>query len=357
MPRRLVRTGFQCQSQFGSNETESYCRFGETYDTASTFTPILDENFRISYADGESLTGIMGYEKVTLANITVYNQTIGVVDQAAWNGDGVSSGLVGLAYPALTSAYNGTNITADTRASKVPYNPIFTNMYTYGNVEPLFTMTLKRGDGNSTLAIGGLPPAEPGYENAEFTSVPIEIMQLNPGSDPVFKTQNSYYTITPDGFVYRNATSSGSGNWTLTPGGPANYTSSSDAQAPEEILTTNYPTIVDSGTSLVFLPQAQVLYVNAAFDPPATQDLESGYSVIPCNATAPEFGVIIAGKNFYINSEDMILDLGLGNGMCASGVQNGGGGVNILGDVFMRNVIAVFDVGAAQMRFAPHVYY
>jgi aspergillopepsin I len=29
----------------------------------------------------------------------------------------------------------------------------------------------------------------------------------------------------------------------------------------------------------------------------------------------------------------------------------------ILGDTFLRNIVAVFDVGAAELRFAPNVYY
>lgn len=293
----------------------------------------------------------MGYDKVTLANISVYNQTIGVVDKARWNGDGISSGIIGLAYPALTSAYSGTNVSADSRSSQAQYSPLFTSMYTQGAVESLFTLTIARGDGNSTLAIGGLPPAEPGFEDVEFTSVPIEIMQLNPGQNPKFSTQNSYYTITPDSYVYRNATTSGQGN--LTSCG----SNGSVPSASEQTLNNTFPTIVDSGTSLIYLPQVQVLYINAAFDPPSTVDQNTGYDVIPCNATAPEFGIVIGGTTFYINGEDMILDLDLGGGMCASGVQNGGGAVNILGDVFLRNVIAVFDVGSAEMRFAPHVNY
>jgi hypothetical protein len=38
-------------------------------------------------------------------------------------------------------------------------------------------------------------------------------------------------------------------------------------------------------------------------------------------------------------------------GYCAVAVASGGDGPYILGDVFMQNVVAVFDAGAAQMRF------
>lgn len=337
--RRFVQTGFQCQDTLGGNKSESYCKFGPTYNTSCNFEQIPNENFDISYADGEGLTGILGTEDVTLAGVTVSNQTIGVVSVASWNGDGTSSGLVGLAYPALTSAFNGTNVTADSRSSQIEYSPLFTSMYEQGHVESLFTLTLERGNGNSTLAIGGLPPAQPGFENLSFTTVDIEVMQLNPFLNPEFKTQASYYTITPQGFEYRNASET---NGVLTT---------------RVTLNTTYPTIVDSGTSLIYLPAAQVQYINAAFSVASTYDEDSGYDVVPCNATAPEFGVNIGGTTFSINAEDMLLDLGLGGGMCVSGVQDGGGAVNILGDVFLRNVIAVFDVGAAQMHFATHSNY
>lgn len=335
----FIEAGFSCYNEYGLNETESYCEFGPTFDDAASLVPIADENFEIGYADGETLSGGLAYATVTLAGITVHNQTIGVVDDATWYGDGVSSGLIGLAYAALTSAFEGTNVTADSRSTQVEYNPIFTNMYTQGSVESLFTLMLERDGGNSTLTLGGLPPAQPGYEDVSWTTVDIETMELNPASNPEFASQKSYYTIIPDGFEYRNASHV---NGILTE---------------RETLNTTYPTIVDSGTSLIYLPQAQVLYINAAFSPSATYDEDSGYDVVPCNASVPEVAVVIGGTAFSINANDMLLDLGLGDSKCVSGVQNSGGAVNILGDVFLRNVFAVFDVGASQMHFAEHSTY
>jgi hypothetical protein len=31
-------------------------------------------------------------------------------------------------------------------------------------------------------------------------------------------------------------------------------------------------------------------------------------------------------------------------------------GVYVLGDVFLKNVVAVFDIGASEMKFAAHNY-
>jgi aspergillopepsin I len=86
-------------------------------------------------------------------------------------------------------------------------------------------------------------------------------------------------------------------------------------------------------------------------------DYDGAY-VVDCNATAPVHGVTIGGSTFYINSTDMILPSGTDNSgtrTCISGINAGGDvsqGIFVLGGTFLRNVVAVFDVGAAEMRFA-----
>ncbi len=85
----------------GKKTAQSDCEFGPTYTTESTFVQTPKENFNITYGDGESLSGIIGTETVTLAGIKVTDQTIALVNTAAWEGDGKTSGLTGLAYAAL----------------------------------------------------------------------------------------------------------------------------------------------------------------------------------------------------------------------------------------------------------------
>ena len=52
-------------------------------------------------------------------------QEIGLVSSAAWEGDTVNTGLIGLAYPGLTSVYNGSNPDVDGANNSAPYNPFF----------------------------------------------------------------------------------------------------------------------------------------------------------------------------------------------------------------------------------------
>ena len=87
----LVEIDFTCVDPATSEtRTEEECDFGGTYTRSATFEQIPDENFDISYADGEMLVGVVGYESVTLAGIEVPHQEVGVVDLAGWFGDGRS---------------------------------------------------------------------------------------------------------------------------------------------------------------------------------------------------------------------------------------------------------------------------
>lgn len=97
----VVESNFSCVNvETSAPETQAYCAFGPTYDVTDAFQEIPGETFNITYGDGEFLGGVLGYEEVTLAGITV-NQTVAIVDFAAWDGDNTTSGLVGLAYAGM----------------------------------------------------------------------------------------------------------------------------------------------------------------------------------------------------------------------------------------------------------------
>ncbi|KAL8946423.1 MAG: hypothetical protein Q9222_007184 [Ikaeria aurantiellina] len=318
----LVQTGFQCVD-VGTLITypEAECAFGPTYTPSSTFKQIPGENFQITYGDGETLTGILGTEDVTLGGITVKNQEVGVVNYTAWNGDHTSSGLIGLSFPGITSAFNGTDPELNTPSEEINYTPLFTSMYQQGLVEPFFSLAIFRDDNfGGYLALGGLPPVK---HSSKFAEVAMEMTSVaRPGNGP--KTEFQFYTITIDGVEYGN---------------------SSDA-------STKLQADVDSGTSLTFLPSQIASAINQQFDPPAAYSRNTGEYEVDCSAKAPLVGITIGGCTFSINPADMILPSI--NGGCTSGITNTPYGFRraVLGDTFLRNVLAVFDVGHLVMAFA-----
>ncbi|KAL9580769.1 MAG: hypothetical protein Q9212_004295 [Teloschistes hypoglaucus] len=323
----LVETGFRCATVQGRTPIpEETCHFGPLYSTSPTFKQIPGQNFNILYADGESLSGIVGTEDVTLAGITVKNQEIALVDYAAWSGDNFTSGVIGLAFPSITSSFNGSDPLKDTPADALEYSPLFTSMYQQGKVAPVFSLAIARGEeSGGFLALGGLPPVQ---HDAYFASTPILPSLRRPGNTNAAQSKLQYYTVTLEGVHYQDT-----------------------------FEKVNVRADVDSGTSLIFLPSRLASKINQLFDPPAQYDIYSGEYQISCDAKPPDFGILVGGHTFSINPKDLVVKT-QNNGGCITGITNGG--LNhpaVLGDVFLRNVLAVFDIGAGQMRFSGRELY
>lgn len=193
-----------------------------------------------------------------------------------------------------------------------------------GLTAPLFSIAILRNESGPAgfLSLGGTPPIK--FTN-EFTSTPILLTTVNAGA----KTHD-FYTIKVD-TIKVNGKSLKGGYY-----------------------------IVDSGTSLNYLPNHLAKAVNDAFNPPAKYDKKEDVYVVDCNATAPDLGTMIAGTVFKTSPLDLILPSGKddnGKELCITGIVNGGNDPSqdtyILGDVFQKNVVTVYDIGASLLRFAP----
>jgi hypothetical protein len=201
-------------------------------------------------------------------------------------------------------------------------------MYKQSLSSPMFSLALQRGTSAGYIAFGGLPPVN--FDKSSFSNASIQMTSISNIRKGGKASGYAFYTITPDAMVYQGAPSS-----------------NTDAY------------IVDSGTTLFYMPSAAAQAVNNLFSPAAQLLSNQGGYFVNCKATTPSIGVKIGGTTFQINEADLIYQnvVDSATGLCMSGIQDGGSsGPYILGDVFLQNVVAVFDIGAAQMRFAAHNY-
>ncbi|KAI7462174.1 NAD(P)-binding protein [Hortaea werneckii] len=337
----IVHEEYTCLDYFtGLVQDDSLCYFGLPFeiDLSDTFNLLPDQNFNISYADGEYLNGDMATETFTMGGIIVPQQTFGLVDHAAWFGDGYSSGLIGFAYRTLTSAYAGNDPKQDQPGRTLMYNPLFVNMNLNQGVPPVFSIAIDRDwDAGGVMALGGIPDIP---HSPVFVSTPIIPVGVNLSSGAAVY---EFYTIVIDGFAV-----SADQEAIFNP-----YNTDNPRKNP--LLRNQTEAIVDSGTSLLYIDDDVAEEIATLFSPPAIWDYDHDVWAVQCDAIPPIFGIGIASKIFYVNGLDMKVQVSETD--CISGIQPNFGGLTILGDVWMKNVISVFDIGAERMQFAARQYY
>ncbi|KAJ7884939.1 acid protease [Mycena leptocephala] len=315
------KKGFACLNLTGHPEPTETCAFGSPgFDAAKSksFQSYPNTSFSISYGDGEYLSGVAAFETVTVGGLTVTHQEIGVVSSAAWVGDGINTGLLGLAYPHLTSVFNTSH------GENLQYNPFFFNAVKQNLVShPYFSIALNRGTAKGThspildphlgyLAFGGIAPVP---VTSTCATIPVQGYSLAtraPTADP--HPTYFYYTADVQKYIFPNSST---------------------------VYSASNSTIIDSGTTLNLLPSPVAQAYNAGW---ATW--RSGTYYVDCAARAPRR---LGGKD-----ED-------GKDLCVSGTQDGGpemeGSVFILGDVFLHNVVVTFDIQKNQLTFTKRQNY
>jgi hypothetical protein len=334
----VVGPGLKC-----GNRGKDSCKFGPTYNTKSpTFSVLSDQVFSTGYADGSHLTGYMGTEKVTLGNITVQKQPIAVIDSAKFITDGVTSGLTGLGFPSITNAYPKEGTTLPVKASNRPphirYNPLFTSMHKNGLVKPFFSIAVPRPkEGLGALGLGGLPGGSIKH-TGKFAKASFEYLNFNSATPPKSDApapEYKFYAVSASGFKLDGKTS------------------------PIETMKTQM--VVDTGSTLTMLPEPVVkAYYEAWTGQKPKKDWLTQQYLFTCgSAQPPKFGVTFNGQTIWFDGADVVL-VASGN-LCTGSIQpvpssgKGSNSLSILGVAFMKNVVAVFDVGAAEMRFANRV--
>lgn len=324
----VAKTGFQCVDfRTKQNSPTASCRIARTYDATKSYTVVNDQHFNISYADGEFLNGIMAKDTVEFGSVTVPSQQFGLVTLAAWNGDSVSSGLTGLGYPSVTRAYPGNTAKGDHKGANIPYDPVFTSMWKKNLVAPYFSVALNRAnEGPGAIALGGLPGGNITYSK-DFAKAPMQHLFVGA------KQANDYqlYVIEATG-------------WDV---------SSSRGQKQDSVANIRTKVVLDTGTTLSYLPASIAGAINRSFDPPAKS--VGGQWTVGCKASAPKVAMKLNGKSLLFDAKDMILRAG--PNVCLSGIQPTKSATqpSILGGVFLKNVVAVFDIGAAEIRLANRI--
>ncbi|CAG8905867.1 unnamed protein product [Penicillium salamii] len=315
----VMQDGYTCINGTGTLAVpREDCKYAKSYHPSNTLRRISGQNFGIEYGAGIA-SGYLAYEEVSLGNITVKKQKVGIADRSNPMGDGVNSGLLGLAYPL---SHQRTRETA-------PITPLTGTIVKSSPTSALHWQDLRK---TNLLLSGVLDPgwSPPVKYDPEFAVTPVEFTDI-PLNFTSGKRVLSYWTTTIDEVTF----------------GPSSNN-----------LTTNstkFKAFIDSGNYVTYLPSAVVEPINALFSPPATYNEDLKAYVVDCSSKAPQFGLKLGNQTFFHNGSDLIFRV---DGICVSSlfpsekVSLGDVTVNILGVPFLKNVLTVFDFGNDEMRFA-----
>lgn len=333
----VMQTGYECVNSTDNLVTPDLdCLYAnKTYHKSETYRHVPNEMFGVKYGAGIA-GGLMAYEQVSMGGISVEAQKVGIASDSNPMGDGMNSGLLGLAYPSLTSAHPA-NQTSNSSYwhDRLVYSPLLHTMHEQGLVDPYFSLALAHTPQNEStsfggyLTIGGLPPVN---HSSHFSTVPVEITENLPLWFTSGKSVRSYWSATVSNITYGSSLN--------------NLTTNS----------TSFQAFIDSGNYMSYLPDAIVDPINALFSPPATYDSDSELYIVDCSAKAPEFGLSLGDQTFYHDGSDLIYQTS--EGFCVSSLASssevclGDITLNIIGVPFLKNVVAVFDFGENEMRFA-----
>ncbi|KAI3323244.1 acid protease [Xylariaceae sp. AK1471] len=146
----IGQEGFKCLDSFhGLEVPQEDCQFNPRSKGDFPGGKIDNQNLNISYLSGVHLNGNMGYAEQALPDITVPKQQFALMNIAAFGGDGISRGILGLGLRGLTAAFTGDDPSADGSNNLMNYAP---PMGTSKATRPILSFTMSRQENRSYIA-------------------------------------------------------------------------------------------------------------------------------------------------------------------------------------------------------------
>jgi aspergillopepsin I len=296
---------------------------GPGYDPTKTlYAPDI---INMTY-EGTWLKGYIGWETVSVGGFKIDDVEVTSISEKSegYITDGAISGVIGLGPDPVCC---------------IMHTPLFTTMWKRKTIAPVFSLALNRpGEEAGRYSLGseieGTVRHSKVWASAKFRSGPIAAGQTDQEkleSEIADATRNRNekpnpkYVIVIDGFD-------------LPIGGAEKWNSNSVDAA------------IDSGEQYVILPLAMSAVINLQWQGAnATFDAGNMRFAINCKATAYRLGLRFGTQKIFVEPEDMVIRTG---GGCYSAIMGSKSNTGSLGGSFLRSVVAVFDVGKGEMRFA-----
>jgi hypothetical protein len=277
---------------------------------SSTFKATAGATWQISYGDGSSASGTVGTDLVQVGGIQIQNQAVELAEQMATSfQQGAGDGLLGLAFGSIN--------TVKPTAVATPVENMISEKDIPTSAE-LFTAYL--GTWRDTA------DADKGESFYTFGYIDQDVLKSANVTEPHY---TPLYTPSQGFWQFNSTTASVNG---------------------KSIARSGNSAIADTGTTLALVSDDVVEAIYAAIPGSKYDSTQQGY-IFPANTTEDNLPVVafdVGGQEFSVQKEDLGF-ADAGNGMVYGGIQSRGTNpFDILGDVWLKSIYAVFDLGNNQ---------
>lgn len=275
------------------------------YDHSKSSTYVANgSTFNIRYGSGP-VSGVYSKDTMALGDISIPDYTFAEVNNTKGLGPAFSighfDGICGMGWDDISVDHVETPLRALVNSGKLP--------------EPVFAFYLGSGGAKGELVLGGV---DPNHYTGDFAYTPV--IDSAPG-------KVGYWALKMDDFKVNG-----------------------------QSVTSTRKAIVDSGTSLLAVPTADMAKIAQLVGakkvlpfPPFNKEY-----TVDCNSTGPDLDIVIGGNTYTLKKEDYIIkdETICLFGMTGLDVPAPAGPLYILGDVFMRAHYVKFDAGNKRLGFA-----
>ncbi|CAI4046102.1 aspartyl protease SKDI_12G1680 [Saccharomyces kudriavzevii IFO 1802] len=309
-------SGTATQSVPASEATMNCQEFGTfTTSDSSTFRS-NNTYFSISYGDGTFASGTFGTDILDLSDLNVTGLSFAVANET-----NSTMGVLGIGLPELEVTYSGSTASSSRRP------------YTYDN----FPMVLKNSGAIKTNAYSlYLNDSDAKHGTILFGAVDHSKYAGTLYTVPIVNTLSASGFSSPIQF---DVTINGIG---------ISYPDNSQ----KTLTTTQIPALLDSGTTLTYLPQAVVAMIADELD--AQYSSRLGYYVLDCPSNSNSTQIVFDFGGFHINASLSSFILNAGN-ICLLGII-ATDDTTILGDSFLTNAYVVYDLDNLEISMAQAQY-
>ncbi|CAI7629081.1 unnamed protein product [Penicillium glandicola] len=293
-------------------ESNNACAESGTYNSsASSSYSYVNSDFNITYADGSGAAGDYGTDNLTIGGTTIANFQFGLGFSSE-----SSEGVLGIGYTAneVQVGRNGDSAYANLPKAMVNKGVIQSNAYS------LWLNDLDASTGS--ILFGGVNTKK---YHGTLQTVPIQKVG----------GQYSEFIIALTNVSLTNSS------------GQNTYSSSS---IPAGVL-------LDSGSSLTYLPDALVQEIYNDLD--VTYESDSGIGYVECSMAEKNITIsyTFSSPTIDVAISEMVIDVGglyfrNGKRACVFGIVPAGTSTAVLGDTFLRSAYVVYDLANNEISLA-----